>query len=691
MSNREFLTYAALTVAVTASVLWWTARLDPGVPTSSDAHEYITLAENVRKHGIFGMGDPPKPSMYREPLFPLMLAGLFSLTDGPSVAGLLVMQWLLLLGIVILFYELLRKWPVVPERPAFIAAMLLALWQVFAQYSGLFLTEILQTFLLLAAVYVTLRARERRVVVWWLIAGTVWAALAMTRLTWLFLPFLIAIMLVKREQLRVVAVVCFLAMPVVAPLAWSARNAVYLGTFMPTVRGGAEAYIRAIKTEDSFEDRGAYARTMLFGLAFELRRDPAFDLAEVNGYGPYDRLRQERLEAGVSEGQIDLELADLAKDSIKRHPFRYAADGLIEIWKLYTPSLPSGPTTFTFVSAATRQVFWPYAAVLAGFRLWTLAKIVLIVWGSFVVWRRKDGAWIAVVTVGYLTAIHFFVDAIPRYAIPATAIVMFLAIAALAAIAKFGHTLRMDTTDKTRLEHEIAHGRLLAKTGQKNWMHGTWVGQDRVRRRARMFVEYTGMESGTEVLELGFGTGEYTKHFAATGAHITAIDISPDLAELAKLELGAAGKDVAFVVGNAETLEGLPDGGFDAVVGNGILHHLEVRAALASIYRKLKPSGRLAFVEPNMLNPQVALQKNVPWIKKMMEESPDETAYFRWQIAGELRKAGFRDIEVRPFDFMHPLLKTEASGRRFAPIALSLERIPLLREIAGALFIFGRK
>ena len=58
----------------------------------------------------------------------------------------------------------------------------------------------------------------------------------------------------------------------------------------------------------------------------------------------------------------------------------------------------------------------------------------------------------------------------------------------------------------------------------------------------------------------------------------------------------------------------------------------EIEEALRDIYRVLKPGGTIYFTEPNMLNPQIAMQKNIPWIKRKLGDSPDETAFFRWPL-----------------------------------------------------------
>jgi hypothetical protein len=53
-----------------------------------------------------------------------------------------------------------------------------------------------------------------------------------------------------------------------------------------------------------------------------------------------------------------------------------------------------------------------------------------------------------------------------------------------------------------------------------------------------------------------------------------------------------------------------------------------------------------------------------------------------------MRRAGFRDVVVRPFDFVHPATPA-AWVDRVARLGERLERVPALREIAGSLLIRG--
>jgi hypothetical protein len=91
-----------------------------------------------------------------------------------------------------------------------------------------------------------------------------------------------------------------------------------------------------------------------------------------------------------------------------------------------------------------------------------------------------------------------------------------------------------------------------------------------------------------------------------------------------------------------------------------------------------------------MLNPQIAIQKNVPWIKRKLGDSPDETAFFRWPLRRLLKRTGFRNVWIDPFDFLHPNTPPFLVQRLNA-FARLLENVPLLSEFAGSLYIRATK
>ena len=179
-----------------------------------------------------------------------------------------------------------------------------------------------------------------------------------------------------------------------------------------------------------------------------------------------------------------------------------------------------------------------------------------------------------------------------------------------------------------RITKEIQHGRFLAKHGAGEiWNWESPAGRQRWKRRVQMLSSH--LRPGMTILEIGCGTGYFTRELTRHGADIVAIDVSPDLLEIAKAKYSAP--NVRYEIQNACALT-YADAMFDSVVGSSILHHLEIEEALREIYRVLKPGGTIYFTEPNMLNPQIAMQKNIPWIKRRLGDSPDETAFFRWPL-----------------------------------------------------------
>jgi ubiquinone/menaquinone biosynthesis C-methylase UbiE len=237
-----------------------------------------------------------------------------------------------------------------------------------------------------------------------------------------------------------------------------------------------------------------------------------------------------------------------------------------------------------------------------------------------------------------------------------------------------------------RVAKEIQHGRFLAEHGAGEiWNWESPAGKLRWARRVKMLSAH--LKAGMSVLELGCGTGYFTRELARTGADIVAIDVSPELLEIARSNCSAP--NVRYEIQNAYRLS-YPDAVFDSVVGSSVLHHLEIDPALREIYRVLKPGGKIFFTEPNMLNPQIAVQKNVPWVKRKLGDSPDETAFFRWSLRRLLKETGYRDVRIDPFDFLHPKIPAPLAGR-MNRLGRILERVPVLSEFAGSLCIRAGK
>src|SRR4051812_5195737 len=93
------------------------------------------------------------------------------------------------------------------------------------------------------------------------------------------------------------------------------------------------------------------------------------------------------------------------------------------------------------------------------------------------------------------------------------------------------------------------------------------------------------------VVDLGAGTGKFTRRLLATGANIIAVEpVAEMLAQLTRIL-----PDVAARSGTAENIP-VNDGAVDAVVCAQSFHWFASKTALAEIRRVLKPGGHLGLI-----------------------------------------------------------------------------------------------
>ncbi len=242
-----------------------------------------------------------------------------------------------------------------------------------------------------------------------------------------------------------------------------------------------------------------------------------------------------------------------------------------------------------------------------------------------------------------------------------------------------------------RQEVERDHfDRLADEQGDIWWGSATTAGLVRLQRRARLLAEKLETYADPVVMELGCGTGAFTQCILSEIPllHIEGIDVSPKCIEVAEARLEEYA-NAHFRIGDATSLD-RSDDSIDAVVGNAVLHHLPLEKSVVESFRVLKPGGLFQFSEPNMMNPEILLEKNIRFIGKLTQNTPDETAFFRWPLQRMLQEAGFTEVDVCPFDFLHPLVP----GVLIRPtvlLGMAFEHLPLIREIAGSLLIRAKK
>ena len=97
---------------------------------------------------------------------------------------------------------------------------------------------------------------------------------------------------------------------------------------------------------------------------------------------------------------------------------------------------------------------------------------------------------------------------------------------------------------------------------------------------------------GADVLEIGCGTGQFTRQLAGRGFNLTAIDIGPAMVR-------AARRNVADMTARFQvcSFEDFPDSGpFDLIVSATAFHWIDPGVGLAKAARLLRPSGWLALL-----------------------------------------------------------------------------------------------
>lgn len=231
--------------------------------------------------------------------------------------------------------------------------------------------------------------------------------------------------------------------------------------------------------------------------------------------------------------------------------------------------------------------------------------------------------------------------------------------------------------------------RLVQETGETYYGNLRPVAKVRFRRKSESVINLIKDIKNPKILELGCGTGIFSNYLLKKNPRldIVGLDISPAAIAVANGKLKKY-KDARFEVGDVLNLT-YPDNHFDVVIGNSILHHVPMDVVCAQIKRVLKPGGAIWFCEPNALNPQIAIEKNVPIVKSIFQDSDSETAFFRWSLKKTLQKHGFKEVAVEPYEFLHPLLPKFGLDY-LSGFCMFLEKVPGVREFAGTLQITGR-
>lgn len=147
------------------------------------------------------------------------------------------------------------------------------------------------------------------------------------------------------------------------------------------------------------------------------------------------------------------------------------------------------------------------------------------------------------------------------------------------------------------------------KEGQKKmWSAGDYPDlAHTIEEVAEVLVERVGAGPGKEMLDVATGSGNVAIPAALAGASVTALDLTPELLEVARRRGADAGVEVNWIEGDAEALP-FENDSFDRVTSCfGVIFAPRQREAASELLRVARPGGRVAFTAwtPEGLNGQM--------------------------------------------------------------------------------------
>ena len=172
------------------------------------------------------------------------------------------------------------------------------------------------------------------------------------------------------------------------------------------------------------------------------------------------------------------------------------------------------------------------------------------------------------------------------------------------------------------------------------------LGELAYRRLLKQFQKRIRPKANEHCVDLGCGTGAFTRRLRALDLQLTGVDISSKCISMAKEK--AEGE--TYCVGDLMNLD-FENETADIIMYSGVLHHItepgERVRALQEGLRILKPNGRLFAYDPNKHSPSMWLYRD-PKSPLYSEDgkTENEVLLSRQELSRQLADAGFTNIDV---------------------------------------------
>ena len=181
----------------------------------------------------------------------------------------------------------------------------------------------------------------------------------------------------------------------------------------------------------------------------------------------------------------------------------------------------------------------------------------------------------------------------------------------------------------------------------------------------RVFGRYVDFDAlaGSDVLEVGCGSGIAAQMLAEAGATLTAVDLTPWAVETTRARLDAFGLDAEVFEADGEALP-FDDASFDLVFSWGVIHHSsDMDRALRELVRVCRPGGTLVLMVYHRRSlfyaTYKAFQRFLPLARRLglhfegARAGETEGLIARHFTIDELRAkleaGGLRDVRIEPY------------------------------------------
>jgi len=155
---------------------------------------------------------------------------------------------------------------------------------------------------------------------------------------------------------------------------------------------------------------------------------------------------------------------------------------------------------------------------------------------------------------------------------------------------------------------------------------------------------------GARVLDVGCGGGLLSEALAGAGAVVTALDLAPELIEVAQLHLLESGRQVDYRLQSVESLAAQSPASFDAITCMEMLEHVpDPASVLRACASLLKPGGKLFVSTLNRTPAAFAVAiVGAEYIAGLLPKGThDYKSFIRpAELAGWLRDAGLDLVDV---------------------------------------------